>query len=63
VDKVLGHNRYYLFFRRSISGHLRDQLNELYCLLSRVSLNSGKDEIVWRWKRDGIFSTLLYTFG
>jgi hypothetical protein len=48
VDKVLGHNRFYLFFRRLISGQLRDQLNELYCLLSRVSLNTHKDEIVWR---------------
>jgi hypothetical protein len=34
VDKVIGFNRYYLYFRRSITGILRDQLNELYSKLS-----------------------------
>jgi hypothetical protein len=57
IDKVLGYNKFYLFFRIPISGLLRDQLNELYSLLSKVNLDTLEDEIVWRWKIDEIFST------
>jgi hypothetical protein len=63
VNKVIGFNRYYLHFRRSIIGILRDQLNELYFKLSQINISGEEDGIIWRWKCDGCFSThSLYTW-
>jgi hypothetical protein len=57
VDKVIGYNRYYLFFRKVLNGNLRIQLNELYSLLSTIRVNNIDDTLVSRWKSNDIFST------
>jgi hypothetical protein len=46
IDKVLGYNKCYLLFRRSITGTSRIQLNNLYFKLSRVNLTTHEDEII-----------------
>lgn len=40
VNKVIGYNRFYLVFRRQLTGILKDQLNVLLLIISLVSLTT-----------------------
>jgi hypothetical protein len=48
VAQVIGYNRYYLSFTRSLTDTLRKQLMELYTKLSTISLNTQEDSYIWR---------------
>jgi zinc-binding in reverse transcriptase len=57
VAQVIGYNRYYLRFTRSLNDTLRQQLLEFYTKLSTISLNTQEDSYIWRWNNKGIFTT------
>jgi hypothetical protein len=57
VAQVIGYNRYYLSFTRSLTDTLRKQLMELYTKLSTISLNTQEDSYIWRWNNKGTFTT------
>jgi hypothetical protein len=57
VAQVIGYNRYYLIFIRSLNEILRQQLHTLYTALANVTFNTYEDISIWRWKANGIFST------
>jgi hypothetical protein len=48
VAQVIGYNRYYLSFTRSLNDTLRKQLMELYTSISAICLNTQEDSYIWR---------------
>jgi zinc-binding in reverse transcriptase len=57
VAQVIGYNKYYLIFTRSLNEILRQQLHTLYIELSNVTFNAYEDICIWRWNTNEIFST------
>jgi hypothetical protein len=57
VAQVIGYNRYYLSFTRSLNDTLRKQLMELYTSISAICLNTQEDSYIWRWNNKGIHVT------
>jgi hypothetical protein len=60
VDRVIGYNRFYLNFNRSLNVVLAQQLESLYIQLSTITLNTEVDIITWRWSNNGLFSVKSY---
>jgi zinc-binding in reverse transcriptase len=56
VDKVIGYNRFYLYFNRPLNVVLAQQLESLYIKLSNITLTIGIDDIKWRWSNNELFS-------
>jgi hypothetical protein len=57
ISHVLGINRFYLSFNRTLNLTLSIQLHTLYQSLSNIILNHNQDQIIWRWKSNRIFTT------
>jgi hypothetical protein len=56
VTQIIGYNRFYIQFNRSLNDTLTHQLNTLYNILSTIHLDTTEDVIRWRWCNKGLFS-------
>jgi zinc-binding in reverse transcriptase len=56
ISQIIGYNRFYLSFTRTLNNALSQQLQSLYTLLSSVALNHNTNIIIWRWSTSGLFS-------
>jgi hypothetical protein len=56
VAQIIGYNRFYIHFNRSLNDTLSQQLNTNYNILSTIYLDITEDIIRWRWCNTGIFS-------
>jgi hypothetical protein len=61
-NRLQTYNRFYLAFRRQITGCLENNSLNFLTLISTIVLQSSVDKLVWRWETNGFTVHYFYTW-